>query len=150
MEGDQDYVDEIDMDSFDAIDDQALPPPLHSDQPPALVDEPVPTRYFDDVDRMVCHEYFPQLLALAARVKGMRESMIQEARSPGIYHMEPSEVLGAVDRIQARFVSKGQDRPIVMKGMYLLTDSMMKESFQILQQELEWCKQWYEQRKHVQ
>jgi hypothetical protein len=149
MEGDQDYVDKIDMDPFDATDDQSLPPPLHSDQPPTLVDEPVPTRYLDDVDRMVCHEYFPQLLTLAARVKGMRESMIQEAPSPGIHHMEPSEVLGAVDRIQARFVSKGQDRPVVMKGMYLLTDSMMEESFQILQQELERCEQWYEQRKHV-
>jgi hypothetical protein len=63
-----------------------------------LVDEPVPTQYLDDIDCMVCNEYFPQLLTLAARVKGMiHESMIQEAPSPGIHLMEHSEVLGAVD-----------------------------------------------------
>jgi hypothetical protein len=147
MEGAHENLDDIDMDPLDAFHDQALPPPPPAENPPALAEEPVPTQYLDDVDRMVCHEDFPHLLALAAKVKGMRESMIQEATSPGVQHMDPAQVLGAVDRIQARFVSRGQVSSVVVKGMYPLTDSMMDESFQILQKELERCEAWYEQKK---
>jgi hypothetical protein len=147
MEGPRENLDHIDVDPLDAFNDQALALPLSSENPPALAEELAPTQYLDDVDRMVCHEDFPHLLALAVKVKGMRESMIQEAPSPGVQHMDPAQVLGAVDRIQARFMSKGQVSSVVVKGMYPLTDSMMEESFQILQKELERCEAWCYQKK---
>jgi hypothetical protein len=147
MEGAREHLDAINIDPLDAFHNQALPLVPSSENPPALAEEPVPTQYLDDVDRMVCHEDFPLLLALAAKVKGMRESMTQEAPSPGVQHMDPGQVLGAVDRIQARFMFKGQVNSVVIKGMYPLTDSMMDESFHILQKELERCEAWYDLKK---
>jgi hypothetical protein len=131
----------------------ALPPPSENDTaPPELAEETTtPPPQLDDVERMICHEHFPALLAKATKVKGMREKM--EMNSVGAptsngSMLDPNQVIAAVTRMKAALSNKQDtDMPVVRKGTYPLTDSMLEESFEVLQKELERCESWYEQRK---
>jgi hypothetical protein len=103
-----------------------------------------PVHQLDETDRMLCHQDFPALVNLAARVKAVRDVLgnpvhSSNYRSPS--HMDPNQVMAAVSRMQAQFLSKQQQqgRPVLSKGVYPMTDSMLEESLQILQHELERC-----------
>jgi len=141
------HVDD-DMDDM-RLSDDALNPFAHS-EPPALAEEAPPPRILDDVERMICHEDFPALLAKATQVKEMRHAMDMDTTPSSSGNMlDPTHVISAVERMKNALSNKGNDMVVVTKGMYPLTDSMLEESFEILQKELERCEEWYDQRKLV-
>ena len=160
MDADDYYVEDVDMVAAPAAPDQnadptQLPPEApevsESNHPPTLAQE-VPPRHLDDVERMICHEDFPALLAQAAKVKSMREAMDVDVAAPSSSTaprsvMDPRQVIAAVTRMKNAHCNKGEDMPVVRRGTYPLTDSMLEESFDILHKELVRCEQWYEQRK---
>ena len=129
------------------------PPPSEKDTAPPELAEDTTTQpeQLDDVERMICHEHFPALLAKATKVKGMREKMeMNSAGAPTTNGsmLDPNQVIAAVTRMKTALSNKqGTDMPVVRKGTYPLTDSMLEESFEVLQKELERCESWYEQRK---
>lgn len=122
----------------------------HNPNPVNLAQEKTGTSVpLDDIERLICHENFPALLAMATKVKEIRHAMdadyVPASMSPS--SLDPNHVIAAVARIKQAFVSKASDVPIVQKGTYPLTDSMIDESFEILQKEAERCEEWYKQRE---
>lgn len=105
--------------------------------------------YLDDVDRMLCHEDFGSLLALAVRVKQVRDTISLEDVTPTMKRaasseMDPQQVIHAVTRMQQQHLMRNyQDAaPVIKRGTYHMTDSLLNENFHILQQEMERCNKW--------
>lgn len=123
-------------------------------------------RPLDDLDLMICHEEFSNLLALANKVKQVHEELLEgptsqrpspaagykryqtrQAVAQDYYRnyrprlansaLAPSEVIAAVERMQEQLSSK--HGIVVRRGMYPLTDAMMDDNFSILQEELDFC-----------
>ena len=103
-------------------------------------------RPLDDLDLMICHEEFPRLVALAAKVKAIKK-LQQSCQSAEDHYRQnrpeiansslaPTEDVFDVGRMQEKLSVKNV---IVMRGSYPLTDAMMDENFSILQQELDFC-----------
>jgi hypothetical protein len=109
---------------------------VENDHPPKL----------DDLDLMICHEEFTNLVALANKVKQVEKAQQSCASASAYYEMNrreiansslaPAEVVAAVERMQEQLSVKNV---VIRRGMYPLTDAMMDDNFSILQQELEYC-----------
>lgn len=83
---------------------------------------------FDDLELMIHHEKFPEVVAAVHAVKQMHA---------GHYHrpnLPPTQVWQAVDRIQSQFAP---DRPTICQGQYPLTDLLIQDCLETLQREQE-------------
>lgn len=100
----------------------------------------------DDLDLMICHEEFTNLVALADKLKRVQRAQQSSVASIEYYEanqlgkanssLAPAEVVAAVERMQEQLSVK---HVVIRRGMYPLTDAMMDDNFSILQQELELC-----------
>lgn len=114
--------------------------------------------YIDDVDRMVCHQDFPNLLALAARVKELRDAILvfslkrdssftwnNSSRLTAATMNNVQEVMNAVSRIQEQHTfrfQKGDAPPVISRGTCPMTDSILEDSFNVLLNEAERCQEY--------
>ena len=99
----------------------------------------------DDLDMMLCHEDFPHLLNLASHVKSLHFQGVvpiqQHASKDG--PLDPSEVISAVTRMHERLLSSSScasHPPRILRGSYPMIDSLLDDSFGILQREVERCR----------
>jgi hypothetical protein len=120
----------------------------------------------DDLDLMLQHQDFAQLVTLAVKVKQAR-LQVAEACAAGVggaaaaaagktrqasTALEPSEVLDAVSRLQDQLLASGPNvnsnggingsstiRGVIPRGVYPITDSIMDDSLETLQKELDRC-----------
>ncbi len=102
---------------------------------------------YDDIERLLFHEDMPQLLVLATNVKSLYQALkLVPAPTPiNASRMDPREVLAVVDRMQQQLSS--EKKPMVYRGTFPLTDSILEESLLILQTEVERCEQYLLQRQ---
>jgi hypothetical protein len=101
----------------------------------------------DDLDLMICHEEFPNLLTLVAEVKGVKAQQQKCGYAADYYQrirpekarsaLSSEEVLGAIERMQEQISVKNV---IIRRGSYPLTDAMMDDNFTILRRELNLCR----------
>ena len=116
--------------------------PVEQGTCPSLPEHPP----LDDLDLMICHEEFPSLIALVAKVKAIKNLQDSCASAVEYYQrhrqeiassaLSPAEVLSAVEQMQEQLSFKNV---VIRRGSYPLTDSMMDDNFSILQRELEFC-----------
>lgn len=116
--------------------------PFERGKCPSLPEHPP----LDDLDLMICHEEFPSLVALVAKVKAIKNLQDSCASAVEYYRqhrqeiatsaLSPAEVLSAVEQMQEQLSFKNV---VIRRGSYPLTDSMMDDNFSILQRELEFC-----------
>lgn len=102
----------------------------------------------DDLDRIICHEEFASLVALAEKLKKVRKLREELPKSTGYFMeyqpstskstMPPNEVLEIVERLRERYSFPSVN---IRRGMYPLTDAMMDDNFTILQRDLEICQE---------
>jgi hypothetical protein len=101
----------------------------------------------DDLDLMICHEDFPNLLTLVAEVKCVKVQQQNCGYAADYYQrirpekarsaLSSEEVLGAIERMQEQISVKNV---IIRRGSYPLTDAMMDDNFTILRRELNLCR----------
>jgi hypothetical protein len=119
----------------------------------------------DDLDIMLQHQDFAQLLTLAVKVKqarlqayatgtngtgGTGQGGAAKTRQASTA-LEPSEVIAAVSRLQDQLLAAGPNndditsRRVIPRGVYPITDSIMDDSLETLQNELDRCYRCLEQ-----
>jgi hypothetical protein len=147
---------------FPATPIRGIASPLSTAKSPYVTPIPSPPNSrsnedLDDLDIMLCHEDFPKLVSLASEVKSLRETGAVEPNIPKSNHgkdgpLEASEVISAVTRMQDHLLSasaKQHDQhdttsvssrfPKIARGSYPMTDSLIDDSFAILQREFDRC-----------
>jgi hypothetical protein len=111
----------------------------------------------DDLDLLLQHQDFSQLLTLAVKVKQARvqvaEACAARGGGAGLYAsktrkaataLEPSEVIAAVSRLQDQLLAagpttNGTSRQVIPRGVFPITDSIMDDSLETLQNEMDRC-----------
>jgi hypothetical protein len=136
-----------------------------------------PNHYYepmDDLDLMLQHQDFAQLVTLAVKVKQARlqvaEACAAGANGTGAAAgagktrqastaLEPSEVIAAVSRLQDQLLAAGPNvnsngsinnstcRQLIPRGVYPITDSIMDDSLETLQNEVDRCHRCLEQQE---
>lgn len=107
----------------------------------------------DDLDLLLRHVDFPKLVRLAIKVKQVRSNMVaaeccqhgsnkRAKRSNSA--LDPAEVMSAVQRLQEQLLSLGPtqsvlDQQVIHRGVYPITDSIVDDSLDTLQYELDRC-----------
>lgn len=125
-------------------------PTFPSNPPPELL-------LIDDLDRMLLHEEFPKLLVLAVKVKKARKYAAEQQQhqsgdqvttappqSPSFCalaksSLQPNEILNAVVRLHGKLLSQPalQNKATIVRGQFPVTDSIMDDSLETLQKELD-------------
>lgn len=103
----------------------------------------------DDLDRILLHEDFPTLLAMAAKVKETRKQMClrgEKSSQPLQYRpktsLQPDTVLQSVERLKQTFLARPHEDMMIPRKRYPIIDALLEDSILMLQKEYECGEKW--------
>lgn len=105
------------------------------------------TEHLDELDLILCHEDFTELVSLSKKVKNLHQILQRGAPEARIYYeqnmpatpkssLTSKEVMDFVERLREGLSSSSI---IIRRGAYPVTDATLDDNFGILQRELEYC-----------
>ena len=100
-----------------------------------------------DLDRLLYHEDFPNLLSLALQLKELYRHVHQQGGNDQYSQhphprmsLTPNEIMAIVDRLHSQVTT--QPATSIRYGDFPITDSILREALTNLQKELQHCQAW--------